>query len=338
MTLIHDYNLIQNVHRKKTMKIRRSLSCLLLSAMMMCGVIAAEPWPNHTIKFVVGFGPGGANDLVARVAAEAASKQLGQTIIVENKPGAGSVLGADYVAKSTNDGYTFFVGASGTLTNALIKSSMPYKEGDLVPVGFLAVSPSIIVVAANSKMNQLKDLVALSKESKGLNFSTAGTGSTPHFVVEMLKLNTGGKYEVIPYKSGSEGMLAVISSQVDATSEASPVVIPQIQGGKLKAIASTWNKRISALPNVPTAKELGYPEVFIGHWAGLYAPKGTPDDVLEKMNQAINAGLKTEAVTNRLVPQGIEPIPGSITDFVKFLAEEKGRLAPIIKKSNMKDD
>ncbi len=320
------------------MKLRISLISLMLGMTFFQLSYAADPWPNRTIKFVVGFGPGGANDLVARVAAESASKQLGQTIIVENKPGAGSVLGADYVAKSANDGYTFFVGASGTLTNALIKSTMPYKEGDLIPVSFLAVSPSIIVVAANSKINQLKDLIAVSKEPKGINFSTAGTGSTPHFVAEMLKLSTGGKYEIIPYKSGSEGMLAVISSQVDATSEASPVVIPQIQGGKLKAIASTWNKRISALPNVPTTKELGFSDVFIGHWAGLYAPKGTPDDVLEKMNQAINAGLKTEAVTNRLVPQGIEPSPGSRADFVKFLTEEKGRLEPIIKKSNMKED
>lgn len=320
------------------MKLRISLLCLLLGLPFLQLTYAADPWPNRTIKFVVGFGPGGANDLVARVAAESASKQLGQTIIVENKPGAGSVLGADYVAKSTNDGYTFFVGASGTLTNALIKSTMPYKEGDLIPVGFLAVSPSIIVVAANSKINQLKDLVGVSKDSKGINFSTAGTGSTPHFVAEMLKLSTGGKYEIIPYKSGSDGMLAVISSQVDATSEASPVVIPQIQGGKLKAIASTWNKRISALPNVPTARELGLADVFIGHWAGLYAPKGTPDEILEKMNQAINAGLKTEAVMNRLVPQGIEPSPGSRADFVKFLTEERGRLEPIIKKSNMKED
>jgi tripartite-type tricarboxylate transporter receptor subunit TctC len=133
-------------------------------------------------------------------------------------------------------------------------------------------------------------------------------------------------------------MLAVISNQVDATSEASPVVLPQIQGNKLKPIASTWNKRIAALPNVPTLKELGYPQVFIGHWAGLYAPKGTPDDILEKINLAINAGLKTKEIQDRLIPQGIEPSPGSRADFVKFLAEEKGRLEPIIIKAHFKED
>ena len=313
--------------------------CILLIASLVLGkAFAVDAWPNHPIKFIVGFGPGGANDLVARVVAEAASKQLGQSIIVENKPGAGSVLGADFVAKSVPDGYTFFVSAGGIITNPMIKSSMPYREGDLVPVGLLAISPSVIVVSGDSKINDLKDLLAVAKEPQGLNFSTAGTGSTPHFVAEMLKVKAGGKYEIIPYKSGSEGMVAVISNQVDVTSESSVVVIPQIQGGKLKAIASTWSKRISALPNVPTTKEQGYPEVLIGHWAGVFAPKGTPDAILEKMNQAINAGLKTAAVQSRLIPQGIEPSPGSRASFSKFLADEKNRLEPIVKRAGMKED
>ena len=311
---------------------------IMLSSFAILPVHADEAWPNHPMKFVVGFGPGGANDLVARVVAEGVSKQLNQTVIVENKPGAGSTLGADIVAKSAPDGYTFFVSAGGIITNPMIKSSMPYKEGDLVPVGLLTISPSIIVVSSDSKMNNIKDLIAQAKEPKGLNFSTAGTGSTPHFVAEMLAIKGGGKYEIIPYKSGSEGMVAVISNQVDATSEASVVVIPQIQGGKLKPIASTWNKRITALPNVATAKEQGYPEILIGHWAGVFAPKGTPDAVLDKMNQAINAALKTPAVQSRLIPQGIEPAPGSRVSFAKFLADEKARLEPIVKRANMKED
>ena len=311
---------------------------IMLSSFAILPVHADEPWPNHPMKFVVGFGPGGANDLVARVVAEGVSKQLNQTVIVENKPGAGSTLGADIVAKSAPDGYTFFVSAGGIITNPMIKSSMPYKEGDLVPVGLLTISPSIIVVSSDSKMNNIKDLIAQAKEPRGLNFSTAGTGSTPHFVAEMLAIKGGGKYEIIPYKSGSEGMVAVISNQVDATSEASVVVIPQIQGGKLKPIASTWNKRITALPNVATAKEQGYPEILIGHWAGVFAPKGTPDAVLDKMNQAINAALKTPAVQSRLIPQGIEPAPGSRVSFAKFLADEKARLEPIVKRANMKED
>ncbi len=274
------------------MKISKSLWAVLLALVAQLA-FAADPWPNHPIKFVVGFGPGGANDLVARAVAEGVSKQLGQPVIVENKPGAGSVLGADYVAKSTPDGYTFYVSAAGgVVTIPMLRSNMPYKTDDLVPVGMMAVSPSIIVVNADSPIKDFKELLAKAKNKPGVTFATAGSGSTPHFVAEMLKTDAGGgNYEIIPYKSGSEGVFAVVSKQVDATSEASVVVLPQIEGGKLRPLASTWNKRITRLPNVLTTKELGYPNIFIGHWAGLFAPKGTSPEVVKKMNGAIQAAL-----------------------------------------------
>lgn len=298
----------------------------------------AETWPAKPVKFVVPFGPGGANDLVARAVADAASKQLGQPIIVENKPGAGSVLGADYVAKSAPDGYTFLAPAAGVITNGMIKAHLPYKEQDLVPVAMLAVSPSVIVVPADSPIKDLKGLVASGKGGKSLNFATAGTGSTPHFVAEMLKLATGAKLEIIPYKSGSEGMVAVVGKQVDATSEASVVVLPQVKGGKLRPIASTWNTRIAAMPDVPTTAELGYPSVFIGHWSGVFAPRGTPDAILDKMNKAIDAAIKSPELRARLIPQGIQPMGGTRADFTKFLAGEKARLGPIARAANMKED
>jgi tripartite-type tricarboxylate transporter receptor subunit TctC len=300
----------------------------------------ADVWPSRPIKFIVGFGPGGANDLVARAVAEGVSKQLGQPIIVENKPGAGSVVGGDYVAKSAPDGYTFYAGAAGGIvTIPMLRSSMPYKQEDLVPVGMMAVSPSIIVVNADSLIQNLKDLIKKAQGTSGLTFATAGSGSTPHFVAEMLKLDTGGgNYEIIPYKSGSEGVFAVVSKQVDATSEASVVVLPQIEGNKLRPIASTWNKRITRLPNVPTTKELGYPNIFIGHWSGIFAPKGTPADIILKMNAALQAALDSNAIKARLIPQGIEPTPGSQADFIKFLSEERKRLQPIVKNANMKDE
>lgn len=313
---------------------------LMILAVCVTNVAAAEAWPNRPIKFVVGFGPGGANDLVARAVAEGVSKQLGQPVIVENKPGAGSVVGGDYVAKSAPDGYTFYAGAAGGIvTIPMLRSNMPYKNTDLIPVGMMAVSPSIIVVNADSSIQNLKDLIAKAQGNPGLTFATAGSGSTPHFVEEMLKLYAGGgNYEIIPYKSGSEGVFAVVSKQVDATSEASVVVLPQIEGGKLRPIASTWNKRITRLPNVPTAKELGYPNIYIGHWSGIFAPKGTPVEIVQKMNAAIQAALDTNALKARLIPQGIEPTPGTQADFIKFLAEERKRLQVIVKNANMKDE
>ncbi|WP_427911596.1 tripartite tricarboxylate transporter substrate binding protein [Ramlibacter sp. MMS24-I3-19] len=298
----------------------------------------ADTWPSKPIHFVVPFGPGGANDLVARYVAEAASKELGQPIIVDNKPGAGSVLGSEIVAKAAPDGYTFLAPAAGVITNAMIKKSMPYKEDDLVPVALMAVSPSVIVVPPDSPIKDLKDFIAQSKKGKGLTFSTAGTGSTPHFVAAMLKYKAGAQLDIIPYKSGSEGVVAVIGKQVDATSEASPVVLPQIKGGKLRAIASTWNRRVAALQDIPTAEEQGFKDVVIGHWAGLFAPKGTPNEILEKMNAAVNKAVKSPELRARLIPQGIDPQGGSREDFRKFLAAEKARLGPVAKAAQMQAD
>jgi tripartite-type tricarboxylate transporter receptor subunit TctC len=316
----------------------RPLVAGALLALCSAAAPAAEAWPSRPIRFVVPFGPGGANDVVARAVAEFTSRQLGQPIVVENRPGAGSVTGSDYVAKAAPDGYTFLTPAGGVVTNPLIKPRMPYQEGDLVPVAMMAVSPSMIVVPADSPIKDLKGLIAASKVGPGLNFSTAGTGSTPHFVAEMLKLRGGARLQVVPYKSGSEGMAAVIGKQVDATSEASPVVLAQVKGGKLRALASTWNRRIAALPDLPTAQEQGYPDIVIGHWSGVFAPKGTPEDILDKMNRAIDAALKSSELRARLIPQGIDPIGGSREDFRKFLATEKSRLAAVAKAAQMKED
>ncbi len=314
----------------------RALTVVLLS---WCAATShAQEWPTKPIRFVVPFGPGGANDLVARIVADGVSKQLGQPVIVENKPGAGSVLGADIVAKSSPDGYTFLTPAGGVITNAMIKSTMPYKEEDLVPVAMLSVSPSVIVVPPESNIHDLKGLIAASKKGVGLNFSTAGTGSTPHFVAELLRQKAGAKLQVVPYRSGAEGMSAVLSKQVDATSEASVVVLPQIKAGRLRAIASTWNRRIAALPDLPTAAEQGVPSLFIGHWSGVFAPKGTPEAILDRMNRAVDAALKSSELRARLIPQGIDPIGGTRAEFVQFLAGEKARLLPIAKGAQMRED
>ena len=174
------------------MKTSKFLLSLML-AVIGTSVMAADPWPSRPIRFIVGFGPGGANDLVARAVAEGVSKQLGQPVVVENKPGAGSVVGGDYVAKSAPDGYTFYAGAvGGVVTIPMLRNNMPYKQEDLVPVGMMAVSPSIIVVNSESPIQNFKDLLAKAKNKPGVTFATAGTGSTPHFVAEMLKLFAGG--------------------------------------------------------------------------------------------------------------------------------------------------
>jgi len=323
------------------MNSRRSFAALaaavLLPLLMSTGPARAD-WPDHPIKWVVPFGPGGANDLIARAAAEAVSKRLGQPVVIDNKPGAGAIIGADYVAKSKPDGYTWLVGAAGVVTNSLIRTEMPYADSDLVPVGMIAVAPSVIVVNPGVPAGNLKEFVAWAKtQSGGINWATAGGGSTPHFVAEMLR-EYGVNITIVPYKSGSEGVTAVLASNVPATSEASIVVLPQVKGGKLKAIATTYTRRITSYPALPTAIEQGFPGIEIGHWAGLFAPKGTPPAIVERMSRELEAAVRSADFRDKMVPSGIEPEPGTAANFVAFIAAERERLAKLAKKANMKAD
>lgn len=306
------------------------LSGLFLAVAAFAAPAAQAAWPDRPIHFIVGFGPGGANDLIARFAAEGVGKQLGQTVVVENRPGAGAVIGTSYVAHSTPDGYTFLVGAASTITNSLLLKDLPYKDSDLVPVGMIAVAPSVIIVNPSVPANNMSEFVAWAKSQNGkATWSTAGNGSTPEFVGEMIKEATGVNFNVVPYKSGGDSVNAVLKNEVSATSEASIVVIPQIKAGLLKGIATTYTKRVSSYPTIPTTAEQGYPAVQIGHWAGLYAPAGTPQDVIEKMNAALQAALKTPDVAEKLTRTGIEPAPGSVADFVNFTKTERQRLSDL---------
>jgi tripartite-type tricarboxylate transporter receptor subunit TctC len=321
----------------------QKLLALTAAILLFAGVLAptaaeAQNWPNHPLKWVVPFSPGGANDLVARAAAEAVSKRLGQPIIIENKPGGGTIVATDYVSKSKPDGYTFLIGAAGVITNSLLNEKLPYSDSDIVPVGMIAVSPSVIVVHPSSPLNTVKDLVDYAKKQgkDGVDFATAGSGSTPHFVIEMLKEATGANFTTIPFKSGQESVTAVLGNQVTATSESSVVVLPHIKAGKLKALGATWETRISAYPSIQTTAEQGYPGVRIGHWAGLFAPKGTPSAVIERMNTELQTALKSKELHDRFVPSGIEPAPGSVAQFVAFINNERERLGKIAKKAGMK--
>ena len=311
----------------------------LVLTFALVALAARAEWPDHPIRWVVPFSAGGANDLIARAAAEGVSKRLGKPIVIDNKPGAGAAIGAEYVAKAKPDGYTFLIGAAGVVTNSLIRKDMPYKDEDLIPVGMIAVAPSVIVVHPSVPAKNLKEFIAWGKtQPNGVSWATAGTASTPHFVAEMLKEAGLANLTVVPYKSGSESVTAVISGNVSATSEASIVVLPQIRAGKLKAIANTYDKRMSAVPELMTTTEAGFPGVKIGHWAGLFAPRGTPDAIVERMNAELLAVVKSKDFQDKLVPSGIEPAPYTLAAYTAFLNAERERLGRIARNSKMQAD
>jgi tripartite-type tricarboxylate transporter receptor subunit TctC len=299
----------------------------------------AQNWPQKPIKFIVPFSAGGANDLMARAAAEGASKVLGQAIVVENRPGAGGTLGTVFVSKSTPDGYTILISAAGVISNNMIKKNTNYKDSDLVPVVMIGLAPSVIVVSSESNYKNLRNFVDASKEGEGLHFATAGTGSTPHFVAELLNTRYGAKLIPVPYKSGSEGASAVMGGQVAGTSEASIVALPHIKpGGKFKALATTWTKRISTYPELSTAVEQGFPDLQIAHWAGIHAPVGVSPEIMDKLAAAVDVAMKSPQVSDRLKGQGIEPVGGTRASFNEFVDAERARLGAIVKAARMKDD
>ena len=318
---------------------------LLLAAVSIFACAVSAPaaraeWPERPVRWIVPFGPGGANDLIARVAAEAVRKGLGQPVVIENRPGAGAVVGTVAVAKAAPDGYTFLIGAAGVITNSMLLKNLGYADSDLVPVGMIAVAPSTIVVNPSVPASNMKEFVSWAKAQgeHGVTWATAGSGSTPHFVAEMVKEASGISLTIVPFRSGSDGVNAVLANTASVTSEASIVVLPQIQAGLLKAIATTYTKRISAYPSLPTTAEQGYPTVEIGHWAGLMAPRGTPQPIIDRMNAELQAALKTPEVAEKLSPSGIEPAGGSVADFAAFIARERKRLGDIAIKAKMVEE
>jgi tripartite-type tricarboxylate transporter receptor subunit TctC len=310
----------------------------LLIGAAMPGAAFADTWPTKPIHLVVPFAPGGANDLIARAAAEGATKRLGQQVVVDNKPGAGAMVGAAFVAKAAPDGYTFLASAAGIISNSMIKKEMPYKDEQLVPVVMIGLAPSVIVVPAESPYKTLKEFVEASKKGQGFRWATAGTGSTPHFVAGLLSTDYGAKLEIVPYKSGAESVTAVMGAQIEATSEASVAVLPNVKSGKLRALATTWTQRISSYPQLPTATEEGFPKVQLAHWCGIHAPRGTPDAIMDKLAAAVDASMKDPATVAKLKAIGIEPIGGTRASFVKFTDEERARLSAVVKATGMKAD
>jgi len=290
--------------------------------------VYAQAWPAKQITIVVPFAPGGNIDIVGRTIGKELAILLKQPIILENRPGAGGMVGATFVAKSKPDGYTFLVSSNGLVTTTLVRNDQQHKDEDLVPVSLLTIAPSVIIANNNNPASNLKEFITNLKASKDnrVVFATPGVGTTPHFVSALLKIATDVDIEPIPYKSGNDTVTALIGGQVQLASESTQVVTSKIKAGMVKALAVTYDQRSSSLPDVPTTKELGYPSIFITHFVGMMAPAGTPTDILEKMNQANQKALQSPEVKAIFNNAGTLVVGGSRASFAEYMQKERERL------------
>ncbi len=299
----------------------------------------AQTYPSNSIRMLVGFPAGGGADLSARLIASGMSKLLGQTIIVENRPGAGGSIAAVAVSKAQPDGYTILLGNTGSLTiNPFMtpgQSVQPLR--DLEPVALVSTSPLAIVAKNSLPANNLNEFVALAKGAPDkYSFGTGGSGSISHLTIELLKLQTGIKLLHVPYKGGSPAVQDLMANQVDTVIDGVPLTAPLITDGRIKALAVTSKERSSVLPNVPTALESGFPDLVVTVWYGIVVPKGTPAHIINTLNQAVNTALKDPEMQKKFEQQGSLVTGGSPADFEKLLKNELTRWEQAVKVSGAK--
>jgi tripartite-type tricarboxylate transporter receptor subunit TctC len=302
----------------------RLLTALAIVFAALAGPAYAQTWPSKPVHVIVPFGAGSAADIIPRIVLEQVSAQIGQPIVIENRAGAGSTTGSAVVAKSEPDGYTLLSTSSAFSITPAIYSSLPYDPAkDFAAVAAFGGLPSVLIVAANAPYSTLDQFVAEAKAKPGsFNFASVGIGSAVHMAAERFRLSAGYQAAHVPFKSGSEALTEVIAGRIHYYLCPANTALPFIREGKLKALAVSTPKRISALPDVPTTLEAGYKDSDSASWVGVLAPAKTPKAIVDRLHKEITEALKTQKVRDRLVPNGIEALALSPEEFSAHIAEE----------------
>jgi tripartite-type tricarboxylate transporter receptor subunit TctC len=316
----------------------KKLSLTLAAFAFATTSAAAQDWPTKTVRIIVPFGAGSTPDVVARLLADNMQKKLGQTFVVENKPGAGGVLGTDVVAKADPDGSTIGISIGGPLAiNTLLMSKLPYNPSkDIAAVTQLITQPSALAVNADLKVNTIAELVALLKKDPGkYNFASIGNGSLSHLAMAAVAQKSGTNIAHIPYSSSPQAMTAVVRGDAQMAAMPAISVMGQVSAGKVKMLAVSTAKRSPYLPDVPTLKESGI-DVEADAWMGLIAPGGTPPAVVAKINKAVVEALQDPAIKAKLATQLMEPVGNSPQEFRAKIDAEIGRWSAVIKAAGIK--
>ena len=322
---------------------RRTALSLLAGTALLPGLpnaAFAAGYPDRPVHFVVPFPPGGAVDIVARTISEKAGPRLGQTIVIDNRPGASGNIAYGYVAKAEPDGYNILIGANNLATNEALFDDLSFKAAtDLAPVVWIGYSPLILLVAPDFPAKTVKDLVDMAKAQPGkLTFASAGTGTSGHLAAEIFKQVTGIEALHVPYKGGAPALIDVMAGRISFIFIDPVQGMPQIRGNKLRAIAVSSPERLSLLPDVPTIKEAGFPGVEAVVWWGFLVPVKTPPDIIAKLNKDLDGALHDEKVKTTLHDMGAVVKGGSPDDFKNFIASETVKWTKIIKAANIKGE
>lgn len=317
-----------------------ALSCALLAAAFAQGAVA-QNYPAKPVHVVVPWPPGGLVDVAGRVVGAKLQAAMGQPFLIDNKPGAGGVIGADLVAKAEADGYTIMLTTSALNMNAAIGRKLPFNvANDFVPIAAMAYAPSILVVHPSLGVSSVKDLIALAKAKPGqLSYASAGQGTPAHLSAELLKTMMGLYIVHIPYKGAPPAMTDQIAGRIDFHFANAAVALPQIAAGKVRALAVTSAQRFAALPDVPTMAEAGVPDFEADQWIGFLAPRGTPPAVLERLLAEIQKAIGMDDVRATLAKRGMTAAaPATAAQFADYLKKDLARWAGVVKAAGIKPE
>jgi tripartite-type tricarboxylate transporter receptor subunit TctC len=316
----------------------RLCAAILLTAWAGSTAQAQGDYPNKPVRIVVGFTPGSVADITARVLGARMGQILGQSVIVENKPGAGSNLAAEFVARSAKDGYTLFLPGSANIANAAINPNLSFDIiKDFAPIALVNAVSVILVVHPSLAVNNVKELTALAKSKPGeLTYASTGIGSAPHFSGELFMQRTGTKLVHVPYQGSPQAATDLLAGRVQVMFSPATAVISLVQDGRLKLLASAGSKRPGILPDVPTMIESGMPDFDTAIWFGLAAPAGTPREVVDKLSRAVREAVKSNEVVAAWRPQGVDPVDGGPDDMARLETSELKRWSDVATAAGLK--
>ena len=312
----------------------------LLLAFLAAGAGLAQDYPDKPIRIVVPFAPGGSTDVLARLVGQKLGERWGQPVLIENRPGAGGNIGAEQIAKSAPDGYSLLLGGVPHAISASLYSKLPYDLArDLAAVAEIASFPSAIVLHPSLPAHSVKELIALARARPGqLSFGSAGVGSPNHLALELFDTMASVSMTHVPYKGSGQLIGDLLAGQVQLASMGTPVALPHVQSGKLRAIAVTGAARSSLLPEVPTVSEAGLPGFEVTSWYGVFGPAGLPAHIVAKLNSEIGRAVTTPGVKERLAALGAEPSVKAPDEFGRYVRQEITKWAKVVKDSGAKGE